>query len=298
MRVLNYGSLNIDETYRVPHIVRPGETITAHSMDVFVGGKGLNQSVALAQAGLEVWHAGKIGEDGTFLTEFLNHFGVDTSLVARMEGKNGRAVIQVDDDGQNCIFLYSGSNRALTKEEIDHALLQFGAGDILVLQNEVNLLPYLLSSAKDRGMVTVLNPSPYDALVEACDLSLVDLFLVNETEGQAISGEREPEQILAAMAQQFPGSEVVLTLGKAGAMYSNGVQLAKHGIFDVPVVDTTAAGDTFTGYFLEGWCRKLPPEECLRRASMASALAIGKQGAAPSIPDRAAVEKALQQEGF
>lgn len=295
MRILNFGSLNIDEVYQVPNIVLPGQTITAKQMDTFVGGKGLNQSVALAKAGASVFHAGAIGEDGDFLLRFLQSYGVDTSLVFQTEGKNGRAIIQVDEDGQNSIFLYSGSNRRITHADVDRILSGFGKGDLLLLQNEISSLDYILQAASKKGMTIALNPSPYDDYIEACDLSLVKLFLVNEVEGEAISGTSDRSVMARRIIQRYPQAEVVLTLGSEGAVYCTGEAVYQHGIFEVPVVDTTAAGDTFTGYFLFGWMNQTQPQALLRRASMASAIAVSRAGAAVSIPTEKEVSQALEK---
>lgn len=293
MRVLNFGSLNIDEVYQVPNIVRPGQTITARQMDTFVGGKGLNQSVALAKAGVPVLHAGAIGEDGEFLLHFLQSHGVDTSLVQHTPGKNGHAVIQVDEEGQNSIFLYSGSNRRITHEDADRILSGFGKGDLLLLQNEISSLDYIIATAAKKGMTIALNPSPYDEYISACDLSLVRLLLVNEVEGEAISGTSDRSSMAERITERYPQADVVLTLGREGAVYRTGGTSYRHGIFDVPVVDTTAAGDTFTGYFLAGWLDGFAPPELLKHASMASSIAVSRAGAAVSIPTKEEVMEAL-----
>lgn len=293
MRVLNFGSLNIDEVYQVPNIVRPGQTITARQMDTFVGGKGLNQSVALAKAGVPVLHAGAVGEDGEFLLHFLQSHGVDTSLVQHTPGKNGHAVIQVDEEGQNSIFLYSGSNRCITHEDADRILSGFGKGDLLLLQNEISSLDYIIAAAAKKGMTIALNPSPYDEYISACDLSLVRLLLVNEVEGEAISSTSDRSSMAERITERYPQADVVLTLGREGAVYRTGGTSYRHGIFDVPVVDTTAAGDTFTGYFLAGWLDGFAPPELLKHASMASSIAVSRAGAAVSIPTKEEVMEAL-----
>ena len=116
MRVVNFGSLNIDYVYRVDHFVRPGETMSAKSLQVQCGGKGLNQSVALARAGVETWHAGLIGPEGRFLKETLDRAGVHTRFVEETAGSTGHAIIQVDSTGQNSILLHDGANGRLTPE--------------------------------------------------------------------------------------------------------------------------------------------------------------------------------------
>ena len=161
MKVLSFGSLNIDYVYKVDHFVQKGETLSSKSLNVFSGGKGLNQSIALAKAGVETYHAGAIGEDGKFLLEILEEAGVDTSCVKILsDERTGNAIIQNDEDGDNCILLYGGANQAITKAQVDAVLSRFDAGDYLVLQNEINELPYMMTKAHEKGMKIVLNPSP------------------------------------------------------------------------------------------------------------------------------------------
>lgn len=294
MKILNIGSLNIDKVYAVDHFVQAGETLTAGHMDTFPGGKGLNQSIALARAGSEVWAAGAVGEDGAFLTQLLQESGAHTELVETLpDTATGHAIIQLVPQGQNCIIILGGANRALTEAAIDRALSGFGPGDLLLLQNETNLVPYAMRKAKDWGMKIALNPSPIDAALFTYPLELVDYFILNEIEGQAIAGipESEPDKVMEALLEKFPQAAVVLTLGGDGVRYGKGPDRFSHGIFRVPVVDTTAAGDTFCGYFLACLARDMEPREALRTASMASALAIGVKGAAVSIPTWKQVEQ-------
>ena len=292
MRVLNFGSLNIDYTYTLDHIVAPGETITSQKLEVFPGGKGLNQSVALARAGAPVCHAGQVGPDGEMLLQVCRESGVDVSRVRTVQTRTGNAIIQVSAKGQNSIVLYPGANREQTREQIDQVLADFGPGDLVLLQNEINLVDYIIQEAARRGMTIALNPSPFDERMLACDLGLVDLFLLNEVEGAQITGRQDPEEILAEMAARFPKAQVVLTLGKAGVCWQKGGERLRHGIYRVLVVDTTAAGDTFTGFFLGSLLRQLPVAEALRVASVASSLAVSRKGASSSIPTWEEVQQA------
>ncbi|MBQ6679487.1 MAG: ribokinase [Lachnospiraceae bacterium] len=292
-KVLNYGSLNIDLVYTVPHIVRPGETLTSLNYARFPGGKGLNQSIALKRAGAETCHAGSIGEDGRFLAELLQADGVDVSRVAVLDAPTGHALIQVEEGGQNCIVLFPGTNRMNAAQAPDALLNGFGAGDFLLLQNEVDGNAAVMEEAKKRGMKIALNPSPMDEDALRLPLSLVDLFLVNEVEGADLTGEEAPEKILDAMAEKYPDAAVVLTLGSRGSMYADGKVRLSQPIFPCEVVDTTAAGDTFTGYVLNGLLAGEAPEVFMRRATMASSIAVSRAGAAPSIPYRKEVEEAL-----
>lgn len=284
MKVLNFGSLNLDYVYQVDHILIPGETLASSERNTFCGGKGLNQSIALAKAGIPVYHAGMIGEGGEILLETCQENGVNTQFIRKIEGPCGHTVIQVDKDGQNCILLFGGSNRRMTREFVDEVLDSFEKGDIILLQNEINELDYIIDRAYEKEMMIILNPSPYDSALEACDLSKVSLFLVNEIEGFQITGEKEPRQILEAIRRQYPKAGIVLTLGGDGAVYQNGDVVFRQGIFKVKAVDTTAAGDTFTGYFISSIIDGMPVEEGLKLAAKASAIAVSRPGATASIP--------------
>ena len=147
MKVLNYGSLNYDFVYQVDHITEAGETQASEKRETFCGGKGLNQSIALAKAGAEVFQGGTVGADGQMLLDELNKYGVDTSFVRKIDGETGHAVIQVDRNAQNGILLFGGANVRQTKHEMNQALDAFGQGDFLLIQNEINLLDYQIGRA-------------------------------------------------------------------------------------------------------------------------------------------------------
>ncbi len=284
MRILNFGSMNLDSVYRIEHFVQPGETITARSVHVFCGGKGLNQSIAMARAGVAVHHAGRIGPDGRKLLDALASEGVDTSDIVTVDVPTGAACIQVDRKGQNAILLSGGANRTIDPPFIDRVLSGYGEGDRLVLQNEISGLDSIVKCGIERGMRICLNPSPVDETVFALPLDLLDTLILNEIEGRALTGRTNPDEILNALLARAPKLAVVLTLGKAGVRYGHGDERRAHGIFEVPVIDTTAAGDTFTGFYLAAEVRGLPVEERLAMASAASSLAVSRKGASDSIP--------------
>lgn len=286
MKVLNIGSLNYDYVYSVSHIVQGGETISSTGMETFCGGKGLNQSIALAKAGVPVYHAGLIGEEGERFLEVCHKNGVDTTYISQIPGKSGHTIIQVDDNAQNCIILYGGANQAFTKPYIDGVLSHFKKDDILLLQNEINELDYIIEEAFKIGLTIVLNPSPYNEKMNQCDLSKISLFMVNEIEGEQITGEREPEKILSVLKQKYTEAKVVLTLGSDGVMYQDKDTFCKQDIFKVKAVDTTAAGDTFTGYFIAAMLEQMPIEKALRLCAKASSIAVSRKGATDSIPTR------------
>lgn len=293
MRVLNFGSLNYDYVYNVDHIMMPGETQASTGMNTFCGGKGLNQSIALAKAGVPVYHAGMVGEDGTMFLNLCKENNVDTTYTKTIAGKSGHTIIQVDRNAQNCILLYGGANRSITKEFVDEVLAGFEEGDLILLQNEVNEMPYIIEQAYEKKMMIALNPSPYDHALDDCDFHKVSIFLMNEIEGEMMTGFKDPDQILTFMKKEFPEAKVVLTLGGDGVRYQDKEQSLSQGIFKVQAVDTTAAGDTFTGYFISGLLQEMPIQNILERCAKASSIAVSRMGATDSIPRAEEVDMAL-----
>lgn len=291
MKVLNFGSLNLDYVYSVDHMVKPGETLASFGMNTFCGGKGLNQSIALARAGVPVFHAGMVGEEGELLLNACEGSGIKTDYIRTIPGQSGHTIIQVDKEGQNCILLYGGANRSITREYVDEVLGNFEKRDILLLQNEVNLLDYIIDQAYERGMMIILNPSPYDSVLDGCDFSKISMFLLNEVEGEQITGENDAENMLEKLKAMYPKARVVLTLGGEGSVYQYKEERYHQGIYKVKAVDTTAAGDTFTGYFISSVINGVPVPEGLALAAKAAAIAVSRQGAAASIPSREEVIK-------
>ena len=260
-------------------------------METFCGGKGLNQSIALAKAGVSVYHAGMIGEEGGRFLEVCHNNGVDTTYIKQIPGKSGHTIIQVDAQAQNCIILYGGANQAFTKDYIDEVLAHSEREDILLLQNEVNELDYIIDKAYEREMTIILNPSPFNEKIQKCDLSKVSVFMINEIEGEQIAGEKEPEKMLEIMKKKYPKAKVILTLGSKGVIYQDENMLCKQEAYKVKAVDTTAAGDTFTGYFIAGMIEDMPIEKALQICAKASAIAVSRKGATDSIPKREEVER-------
>lgn len=293
--VLCFGSLNIDYVYDVPHIVRPGETLSAGERHIYCGGKGLNQAIALARAGIKTFHAGLVGEDGAMLLEVLQQSGVDTSFIEQIAGPSGHAIIQRDSQGENSIVLFGGSNQKVRRDFVTRTLTAFTPGTYLLLQNEVNDIAFLIGQAKEQGLQIVLNPSPLDKNLLAAPLELVDLFILNEIEAADILHQQlPPSEAIVALSNRYQSAQIVLTVGKEGAYYfdQSCSNVLHHGIYQVPVVDTTGAGDTFTGYFVATLAKGNSVEEALQQASLAAALAVSKPGAAPAIPTLHEVEEA------
>lgn len=294
MKILSLGSLNIDLVYSVSHINLEGETLSAKERETKQGGKGLNQSVALARAGAEVYMAGCVGADGRDLVETLRKAGADVSLIREVSDGSGHAIIQLADSGANSIIIYGGANLQITPQMINETLANFDVGDYILLQNEISNVDYAIQAAKKCGMKVAFNPSPISEELLNYPLELVDLFILNELEGQTLSGiqSEKGEEVMAALAERFPQAIIVLTLGEKGAMYHGNGQDLTCKAHKVSVVDTTGAGDTFCGYFLACTMKGMPPKEALETATRASALAIGKKGAAVSIPTLVQVENA------
>lgn len=286
MRILNIGSLNIDRVYSVDHFVKEGETISAGRLEFFSGGKGLNQSIACAKANGNVEHGGAVGKDGAFLLQLLKESGVKTDRIQQLEEPTGHAVIQLQPNGQNCIIIAHGANFCLSEDYIQSMLEGYGEGDVLLLQNEVNNIPFAMRQAKKRGMKIAFNASPITENIRSFPLDLVDWLLVNETEGTYLSGlpKGSNREILEALHQTFPQAKVLLTVGSEGALYQDGEEIITQPAYKVPAVDTTAAGDTFTGFFLASLSNGLPACKALQAASLAAACAVTIKGAANSIP--------------
>ena len=290
MKVLCFGSLNIDYTYKVDHFVKKGETLSSESLKVFSGGKGLNQSIALAKAGADIWHAGAIGSDGIFLVKELEKAGVNTEYITVLENvRTGNAIIQNDKEGDNCIILYGGANHAITKEQVNSVLEHFHSGDFLVLQNEINELPYIMEQAHKKDMKIVLNPSPMNDRIFELPLAYVNYFVLNEIEaGQLLDMEIKEgfdgKELSKKLLERFPEAAIVPTLGCDGSVYLDKQNRVCQSAFRVKTVDTTAAGDTFTGFFIGGILKKLSVGDAMEMASKAAAIAVSRAGAAPSIP--------------
>ena len=295
MRILVFGSINRDLTFRVPRIAAPGETLASLSLTEHPGGKGLNQAVALSRAGGDVFFAGCCGPDGEGLLRLMEGERIDTRFIRRTGTPTGQAMIQVSNDGENAIVLYPGANREIREADVSAALDFFSPGDFLVLQNEINGLPFLLKEAAGKGLRTVLNPSPCTKDLRALDSSLLSVLLVNEGEACFLTGCPDAASAVRTLRTACPQLTGAVTLGKKGAVGFSAAEEVFQPAFSVPAVDTTGAGDTFTGYFLVSLTQGLPLADCLRRASAAAALAVGRPGAASSIPAAAETDAFLRR---
>lgn len=286
MTIFNLGSINADHVYRVPHLPGAGETLAAHSLQTGLGGKGANMSVAAARAGSHVAHIGAVGPDGLWARDRLLEYGVDTRHIAQLDTPTGHAIINVDDAGENAITLFSGANQAVPENVIDAALSAGASVDILVMQNETNAQGHAAETGSKQGFRVCYAAAPFDAMAVTAVLPYLDFLILNEIEA---------DQLTSALGVEIDAlnvADIVVTLGSKGARWIN----ANAGIdqhFDahkVMPVDTTGAGDTFTGYVLSGLDRGLTMGQSISLAMRAAALMVTRMGTADVIPDLKEVE--------
>lgn len=304
-KILVFGSLNVDYVYEVPHFLQPGETLSSTSRHVYAGGKGLNQAVALSKAGGNVSFSGAIGTvDGAILLETLDSNNINSQNVKQLtDVPSGHTFIQVDARGQNCILLYGGANQSITSNDIDTALNSFSAGDCLVIQNETNALDEIIDKASAKGLYVCMNTSPIDDKLTKLPLHKCSLLIVNEIEGAALSSlsaDTDPKLMLQRLAEIYKDSSILLTLGSSGSLFLERGQQEPIACssFKVEPVDTTAAGDTYLGYFITMLSKGHEPSMAMTYASAAAALAVTRHGAAPSIPYVHEVEDYLKAQGY
>jgi len=290
LKIYNLGSLNIDYVYSVNHFVSAGETLSSDKMKIFPGGKGLNQSVATAKAGTPIIHGGLIGSDGEFLLGILEESGVNIERIRFVDSSTGHAIIQVDRSGQNCILLYGGTNKMINREYAERFLHDAKKDDILILQNEISGLSAIFEIAHEKQMQIAFNPSPFSDNIKTLPISYVKWWFCNEIEGEALFGSSVPQEIAENFISQYPDSNLILTLGKNGCLLKNKDFCFTVPIYDAKVVDTTAAGDTFTGYFISCISKGISVKEALETATKASAITVSRMGASSSIPTMEEVE--------
>ncbi|MCE9662411.1 ribokinase [Halomonas sp. M5N1S17] len=294
----NFGSINLDHVYRVPHLVHPGETLASRAYRVGLGGKGANQSLAMALAGGQVSHWGRLGRQDAWARDRLADVGVNVAHVSLVDEPSGHAIIQVDDVGENAIILFPGANHGFVPSELASLTASAQPGEWLLAQNECNALPELFASARERGLSIAFNPAPMTDDVVWLPLETCQLLFVNRVEAAGLVGlpeSSDAQALLAGLRQRLPDTETVLTLGGAGAWYQSGKAQCYQPALPVKPVDTTAAGDTFIGYFMTARQEGMTVADCLELAAHAAALCVQQSGAAESIPRRTDVDQALSQ---
>lgn len=291
LKIFNYGSINIDHIYTVDHLVKPGETISSSDYQQVLGGKGANQSIALAKAGANVCHIGRCNQADAWAKETLEAVGVNCTLTEIVEQPSGHAIIQVDQQAENSIVLFGGANQSFNKQDIEDVLASAQPADWLLVQNECSHVEEAVSIAEKKQLKVVLNPSPMFSDIAAFPLQKVSMLIVNEVEiSQLLSLDvSDKSAMISLVREQLPDMEVVITLGAKGAMWVNADECIEVAAFKVDVVDTTAAGDTFLGFLLAAINNGATKKEALIAGCKASSLAVQSLGASSSIPTAAQV---------
>ena len=285
MKILNFGSINKDFVYLVENFVQSGQTISSKKYEVFLGGKGLNQSVALAHSGANIYHAGCINKNDDSIIIQLNKWGVNTDNIIKVEDPTGHAIIQVNDNGENSIIIHGGANHSISSEQIENTLNKFKSGDILVLQNEINKIEEIINRGYEIGMKIFLNPAPFTKEIINYPLQKLDTLIFNESEGFGLSsGEQDKTKILKYLSKKYPSTKLLLTLGKKGSIYIYNNKVIEIPANKVNSVDTTAAGDTYIGYFISSYYKNNEVKESMEIASKAASISTTKIGGAISIP--------------
>ncbi|PHQ99096.1 MAG: ribokinase [Marinosulfonomonas sp.] len=291
MTIYNLGSINADHLYEVPHLPRPGETLSANSFFIGLGGKGINQSVAAARAGSKVVHIGAVGPDGGWAIDQVAGYGIDTQFISTVESPTGHAIVNVDPDGENAIVIFSGANSCQNIDQINKALGGAGAGDILLLQNETTLQADTAKLAHERGMKIIYSAAPFSVEAVKAVMSYITVLMMNQIESEQLSVGLETD------LANLPVEEIVVTKGVKGAdwLQPKTGQTAHAPSFPVVAVDTTAAGDTFAGFFVAGIDQGQGVQDAMTLASAAAALKVTRKGTAEAIPSRAEVDGFLKE---
>ncbi len=283
--ILNVGSINIDHVYQVDHFVRPGETMASRSLSTGLGGKGANQSVAIARAGGDVLHFGQLGQGDAWASAILADSGVDIAAVNNVEQPSGHAIIQVDSRGENAIILHGGANQNCHAADLETLLRDRGqAIETVLLQNETNLVGQAIELAIELNKKIVLNPAPMTESILDLPLEKLDTLIVNEIEAQQLASQTDLEGALEFLIDRCPDTKIILTLGAKGLQFLWGDQRIDLPAVAADVVDTTCAGDTFVGYYLAGRQRGLDDVDALKQAARAAAITVSRLGAIDAIP--------------
>lgn len=284
MKILNIGSLNIDFVYELDHFVLPKETISANKQNIYPGGKGLNQSVALSKAGADVYHCGIVGKDGKLLKDTLEKNNVNLTYLKEVDNVCGHAIIQIEEKtGQNSIIIYHGSNYDYDINFINEVIKNFD-GKYLLLQNEINMLKETIEIAKKSNLKIFLNAAPADHKILKIDLNKIDFLIVNEVEAEYITKQSQPQKIIESLRKKYPNLSLILTLGKQGSIYADKNICLKANALKLKALDTTAAGDCFSGYFIASYMKDKDIKKALKIATYASGMSVLKKGASTSIP--------------
>lgn len=292
MTVFNLGSINIDCVFQVPHLPEPGETLAATGYLSGLGGKGANQSVAVARAGCVVHHLGMVGPDGDRVLAEMTEYGVDVSHVGRVDGPTGTAMIMVDPQAENSIVILSGANRMQSEQALRATLATAKSGDTLLLQNETDGQALAAQEARARGLRVIYSAAPFDIAAVRSVLPDVSVLLLNEGEAAQLA------EAMGRPVDTLDVPHIVVTRGAAGAFHYDSGSKTKtaYPSLSVAPVDTTGAGDTFAGYLAAALDEGLAWVEAMPLALGAAALSTTRPGAAQAIPARAVVVSAIRNQ--
>lgn len=281
MAIWNLGSINLDLIYGLDRLPGRGETVSADTKAEFLGGKGANMSVAAARAAARVCHIGAVGPDGRWAVDRLLEYGVDTRHIAQTDTPTGHAIVAVETSGENQIIIFSGANRAIPLELVSNALSEAQTGDLLVLQNETNAQVEAAKLGRELGLTVCYAAAPFDAEAVRAVLPYLDFLILNAVEAQQL------ETALGTSVADLPVRDIVVTKGSDGAEWIS-TETGSHQQFSarkVTAVDTTGAGDTFTGYVLAGMDREMPMAQAISQAILAASIMVTRHGTADVIPD-------------
>lgn len=284
MAIWNLGSINADFVYSVPHVPAPGETLSSTKRDVFLGGKGTNMSVAAARAAARVHHIGAVGEDGRWAVQRLLEYGVDTRNIAVLDTETAQAIIMVDPQGENSIVLHPGANAEIPQVTLQAAIAEAETGDWLVIQNETNLQRTAAEMGKKLGLQVAYAAAPFDAARVQAVLPYLDFLILNAVEAEQL------HQATGQTPDALPVRDVIVTRGADGADWYGTTGKEHFPAIKVDPVDTTGAGDTFTGYVLAALDLGMPMAQAIGRATIAGALMVMRHGTADVIPDLSEVQ--------
>lgn len=288
MTIYNLGSINVDLFYQVPHLPAAGETLAAQKVTEGLGGKGANMSVAAARAAARVCHIGAVGRDRSWPKDRLLEYGVDTRHIMMIEAMTGTAIIAVDPSGENQILLNAGANAKIAEDAISAALAEARTGDICIIQNETNAQQHAARTAKEMGLSVCYAAAPFEVSAVQNVLDYIDLLILNEIEAQQL------EVGLGISLAELPVTDIIVTLGANGCRWLHSGNTRVFDAVLVEAVDTTGAGDTFTGFWLAGLDRGMPMEQAIGQASIAAALMVTRHGTADVIPDLLEVQEFME----
>ncbi|WP_335947971.1 ribokinase [Salipiger bermudensis] len=289
MTIYNLGSINADLAYSVPHLPLPGETLAASEMIRGLGGKGANMSVAAARAAGRVVHIGAVGKEGSWAVERLMEYGVDTRHIASVDAATGHAIILVDGQGENSIVIHHGANHAIPEELLGRVLADADTGDILLMQNETLLQPEAARMARKLGLRVAYAAAPFEAEAALAVLDHTDILVLNAVEMAQL------EEATGLDLPRMGVKTVIVTEGGDGCrihLAENGWKPERFAAPKVNAVDTTGAGDTFTGYLIAGIDRGMPLKQAVDLATRAAAIMVTRRGTADVIPDLKDVQDA------